>query len=226
MQTSQAAARRREGVCGNTWSALSAAGTGPIRCKSPRAILELFGPQLSHRQKLELAAMKQIWFFTLDKVGKPRGGNNNDGYDDDNNNYIPEEPQRRREKRERRADLPEASEGVHRGHPRLPAVRQGAGRRPRGHQAAQTVGGTLPYMAPELLLGYRVTCAVDMWALGCTVAELATGKVLFNSQTYKDHLHRCIEMLGMPPKKMVDEAPYRKNYFGELKGSGRLTLAM
>ncbi|XP_075912536.1 dual specificity tyrosine-phosphorylation-regulated kinase 2-like [Petromyzon marinus] len=89
MQTSQAAARRREGVCGNTWSALSAAGTGPIRCKSPRAILELFGPQLSHRQKLELAAMKQIWFFTLDKVGKPRGGNNNDGYDDDNNNYIP-----------------------------------------------------------------------------------------------------------------------------------------
>ncbi|XP_075912585.1 dual specificity tyrosine-phosphorylation-regulated kinase 4-like [Petromyzon marinus] len=77
----------------------------------------------------------------------------------------------------------------------------------------QTVGGTLPYMAPELLLGYRVTCAVDMWALGCTVAELATGKVLFNSQTYKDHLHRCIEMLGMPPKKMVDEAPYRKNYF-------------
>ncbi|CAM9968066.1 unnamed protein product [Lampetra fluviatilis] len=33
--------------------------------------------------------MKQVWFFTVDKVGKPRGGNNNDSYDDDTNNYIP-----------------------------------------------------------------------------------------------------------------------------------------
>ncbi|XP_078479425.1 dual specificity tyrosine-phosphorylation-regulated kinase 4-like [Lampetra planeri] len=82
METSQAGARRREGVSGNTWSALSAAGTGPIRSKSPRAILDLFGPQLSHRQKLELAAMEQVWFFTVDD-------SNDDGYDDENNNYMP-----------------------------------------------------------------------------------------------------------------------------------------
>ncbi|XP_042202532.1 dual specificity tyrosine-phosphorylation-regulated kinase 2-like, partial [Callorhinchus milii] len=58
---------------------------------------------------------------------------------------------------------------------------------------AQTVGGTLPYVAPELLLGYQVTCAVDMWALGCTVAEMATGKDLFDSRTYEEHLPCCIE---------------------------------
>nr|XP_032837166.1 dual specificity tyrosine-phosphorylation-regulated kinase 3-like [Petromyzon marinus] len=33
--------------------------------------------------------MKQVWFFTVDKVGKPRGGYNNNSYDDENNNYIP-----------------------------------------------------------------------------------------------------------------------------------------
>ncbi|CAN0061961.1 unnamed protein product [Lampetra planeri] len=157
--------------------------------------------------------MKQVWFFTVDKVGKPRGGNNNDSYDDDNNNYIPEEPLRRHEQREHRANLREAVEGAHQGHPRLPVVRQGAGHRPRGHQAAQNVGGTLPYMAPELLLGYDVTCAADMWGLGCTLAELATGKVLFDSPAVEEHLPCCIEILGMPPKKMVDDAPNRTLFF-------------
>ncbi|XP_032837216.2 dual specificity tyrosine-phosphorylation-regulated kinase 2-like [Petromyzon marinus] len=32
--------------------------------------------------------MKQVWFFTVDKVGKPWGGSN-DSYHDENNNYIP-----------------------------------------------------------------------------------------------------------------------------------------
>ncbi|XP_075913393.1 dual specificity tyrosine-phosphorylation-regulated kinase 2-like [Petromyzon marinus] len=77
----------------------------------------------------------------------------------------------------------------------------------------QHVCGTLPYMAPELLLGYYVTGAVDMWALGCTVAEMATRKYLFDSRTFTKHLPYCIKILGMPPKKMVDEAPNKTTYF-------------
>ncbi|XP_061430644.1 dual specificity tyrosine-phosphorylation-regulated kinase 4-like [Lethenteron reissneri] len=56
------------------------------------------------------------------------------------------------------------------------------------------VGGILEYLAPELLLGYSLTCGVGMWALGCTVAELATGRELFRSDSHEDHLPRCIEV--------------------------------
>ncbi|XP_042202457.1 dual specificity tyrosine-phosphorylation-regulated kinase 4-like [Callorhinchus milii] len=75
------------------------------------------------------------------------------------------------------------------------------------------VGGTLEYLAPELLLGYSLTCGVDMWALGCTVAELATGRELFRSNSHEDHLPRCIEILGMPPRYMVNGAPDRTQFF-------------
>lgn len=36
------------------------------------------------------------------------------------------------------------------------------------------------YRAPEILLGsYRYTKGVDMWAVGCVLAELLTGRALF-----------------------------------------------
>ncbi|XP_075912553.1 dual specificity tyrosine-phosphorylation-regulated kinase 4-like [Petromyzon marinus] len=75
------------------------------------------------------------------------------------------------------------------------------------------VGRTRFYVAPELLLGYLVTYAIDMWALGCTVAELVTGRELFSSLSNEDHLPCCIEILGKPPRCLVDGAPYRNQYF-------------
>jgi len=46
------------------------------------------------------------------------------------------------------------------------------------------VRGTLAYAAPELLLGARpTTTAVDMWATGCVLAEMLTGRVLFQAST-------------------------------------------
>ncbi|XP_057803503.1 cyclin-dependent kinase G-2-like [Salvia miltiorrhiza] len=44
--------------------------------------------------------------------------------------------------------------------------------------------GTLWYMAPELLHGSRdYTCAVDMWAVGATMAELLLDRVLFREDS-------------------------------------------
>ena len=41
---------------------------------------------------------------------------------------------------------------------------------------------TLPYRSIELLLGMRKLCpCIDMWALGCTVAELSVGQRVFQS---------------------------------------------
>merc|ERR1719433_807339 len=44
------------------------------------------------------------------------------------------------------------------------------------------------YRAPEIILGCEYATAVDTWALGCTLFELFTGKVLLNSKSNNDHL--------------------------------------
>lgn len=44
---------------------------------------------------------------------------------------------------------------------------------------------TLWYRAPELLLGYKAyTDKIDVWSLGCVVAEFFTGEVLFRSTSF------------------------------------------
>ncbi|CAM9702920.1 unnamed protein product [Lampetra planeri] len=66
-------------------------GSAIIRSKSPEAILALFEPHLTERQKLELTTMDEIWYFTLDNGEEEtlRGGIRNHGYDDQEHNYIP-----------------------------------------------------------------------------------------------------------------------------------------
>ena len=40
---------------------------------------------------------------------------------------------------------------------------------------------TLIYMSPEAILSKAYSKAFDMWSLGCILAELKTGKVLFDA---------------------------------------------
>ncbi|CAN0355783.1 unnamed protein product [Lampetra planeri] len=81
-----------------------------------------------------------------------------------------------------------------------------------GCQTAMTFG-TLMFMAPEGHLGYSSTCSADMWALGCTVVEIVTGKAIFDPMNFDDQLVCCMEVLGLPPDDLVKAAPRGNEYF-------------
>ncbi|XVF43767.1 hypothetical protein PTKIN_Ptkin02bG0066700 [Pterospermum kingtungense] len=58
---------------------------------------------------------------------------------------------------------------------------------------------TLWYRAPELLLGARqYSTAIDMWSLGCIMAELLSKEPLFNGKTEFDQLDKIFRTLGTP----------------------------
>ncbi|CAD8192140.1 unnamed protein product [Paramecium octaurelia] len=52
------------------------------------------------------------------------------------------------------------------------------------------------YRAPELLLGDEYGKGVDIWAIGCIMAELTDGQPLFQGQTEMDQLYLICKLLG------------------------------
>jgi len=70
------------------------------------------------------------------------------------------------------------------------------------------------YRAPEVILGLPYTTAIDMWSLGCIVAELHTGYPLFPGENEVEQLACIMEVFGPPPSQMVESATRRKLFFG------------
>jgi len=62
---------------------------------------------------------------------------------------------------------------------------------------------TLWYRAPEILLG---TChygtALDMWSIGCILAEMALSKPFFPGNSEIDQLYKIFYLLGTPDEKL------------------------
>ncbi|KAL5724763.1 cyclin-dependent kinase [Ranunculus cassubicifolius] len=58
---------------------------------------------------------------------------------------------------------------------------------------------TLWYRAPELLLGGKLySTAIDMWSLGCIMAEFLAKQPLFNGKTEVDQLDKIFRTIGTP----------------------------
>ncbi len=60
------------------------------------------------------------------------------------------------------------------------------------------------YRAPELVFeATEYTCAIDIWSLGCVMAELLLGKPLFPGDSGVDQLIEIIKILGTPTKEQI-----------------------
>ena len=58
---------------------------------------------------------------------------------------------------------------------------------------------TLWYRAPELLLGQqKYSASVDMWSVGCIMAELSSRRALFPGDSEIDQLFKIFRVLGTP----------------------------
>lgn len=53
---------------------------------------------------------------------------------------------------------------------------------------------------------------IDMWSLGCILAELLTGYPLLPGEDEGDQLACVIELLGMPSQKLLDSSKRAKNF--------------
>lgn len=62
------------------------------------------------------------------------------------------------------------------------------------------------YRSPEVMLGLPYTVAIDMWSLGCILAEMHTGEPLFSGSDQFDQMRKIVSLLGMLPSSMLDRA--------------------
>eukprot|EP00198_Chlamydomonas_reinhardtii_P010965 XP_001700302.1 predicted protein [Chlamydomonas reinhardtii] len=75
------------------------------------------------------------------------------------------------------------------------------------------------YRAPEVMLGLPYDGRIDIWSLGCVMAELATGQVLFPNVSEAAMMARLVGMLGELPPYMLQEGQYAGAFFTK---SGRV----
>ena len=60
------------------------------------------------------------------------------------------------------------------------------------------------YRAPEILLGSnKYTKGVDMWSLGCILAELLLGKPVFPGTSTLNQIDRVLELIGRPSQEDI-----------------------
>ncbi|XP_070601649.1 dual specificity tyrosine-phosphorylation-regulated kinase 3 isoform X2 [Erythrolamprus reginae] len=88
------------------------------------------------------------------------------------------------------------------------------------HQRVYTYIQSRFYRAPEVILGSRYGMPIDMWSFGCILVELLTGYPLFPGEDEGDQLACMMELLGMPPQKLLDQSKRAKNFINS-KGHPR-----
>uniref|UniRef100_A0A8C3XV97 mitogen-activated protein kinase n=1 Tax=Chelydra serpentina TaxID=8475 RepID=A0A8C3XV97_CHESE len=62
------------------------------------------------------------------------------------------------------------------------------------------------YRAPEVILNWmHYNQTVDIWSVGCIMAEMLTGKTLFKGKDYLDQLTQILKVTGLPGEEFVQK---------------------
>ncbi|XP_068187706.1 mitogen-activated protein kinase 13 [Antennarius striatus] len=75
------------------------------------------------------------------------------------------------------------------------------------------------YRAPEVILNWmHYTQTVDIWSVGCIMAEMANGKTLFKGKDYMDQLTQIMKVTGVPGPEFIQklDSLEAKNYVKDL----------
>lgn len=88
------------------------------------------------------------------------------------------------------------------------------------HQRVYTYIQSRFYRSPEVILGLPYGLPIDMWSLGCILAELYTGYPLFPGENEVEQLACIMEVLSLPPQHLLIAASRRRLFF-DSKGNPR-----
>jgi serine/threonine protein kinase len=75
------------------------------------------------------------------------------------------------------------------------------------------------YRAPEIMLSFQsYTKAIDVWSVGCILAELLGGKPFFKGRDYVDQLNQILHYLGTPNEETLSRigSPRAQDYVRNL----------
>lgn len=80
------------------------------------------------------------------------------------------------------------------------------------------------YRSPEVILGMTYGMPIDMWSIGCILAELFTGYPIFPGENEQEQLACIMEVFGPPEKHLIEKSTRKKLFFDSL-GKPRLTVS-
>ncbi|KDQ11969.1 hypothetical protein BOTBODRAFT_34826 [Botryobasidium botryosum FD-172 SS1] len=84
------------------------------------------------------------------------------------------------------------------------------------------------YRAPEIMLSFaNYTTAIDVWSIGCILAELLGGKPIFKGRDYVDQLNQILHYLGTPTEDTLRRvgSPRAQDYIRSLPIKARIPFA-
>ncbi|QRW12774.1 mitogen activated protein kinase [Ceratobasidium sp. AG-Ba] len=84
------------------------------------------------------------------------------------------------------------------------------------------------YRAPEIMLSFaNYTTAIDVWSIGCILAELLGGKPIFKGRDYVDQLNQILHHLGTPSEDTLRRvgSPRAQDYIRSLPIKPRIPFS-